>query len=91
MKIVLSRKGFDSTSGGAPSPIIDGVPYSLPIPTGKYPSKSTYRDLGLGDIVSKANSRWTAETPCHEDPMFWEDKCAFGQRGAAQSHLKKMK
>jgi hypothetical protein len=39
MKIIFSRKGFDTTFGGVPSPIIHGVPYSLPIPTGEYPSK----------------------------------------------------
>jgi hypothetical protein len=87
MKIIFSRKGFDTTSGGAPSPIVDGVPRSLPIPTGKYPSRSTYGALGLGDLVSEANSKWTAGTLCHEDPVFWEDRCAFGQTGAAQSHL----
>jgi hypothetical protein len=32
MKIVFSRKGFDGGTGGVPSPIIDGVPISLPIP-----------------------------------------------------------
>ena len=52
MKIIFSRKGFDTKFGGAPSPIIDGVPYSLPIPTGDYPSVSTYRDLNLGAALS---------------------------------------
>lgn len=32
MKIILSRKGFDSESGGYPSPIIDRKLISLPIP-----------------------------------------------------------
>ena len=33
MKLVLSRKGFDSSSGGCPSPILpDGQMLSLPIP-----------------------------------------------------------
>ena len=32
MKIILSRKGFDSSSGGGPSPIVDGRCLSLPIP-----------------------------------------------------------
>jgi len=33
MKIILSRKGFDSTYGGFPSPIFeDGRMISLPIP-----------------------------------------------------------
>jgi hypothetical protein len=89
MKIILSRKGFDSTSGGAPSPIIDGVPYSLPIPTGKYPSETTYRALGLGNILLKVKSRWKVDDVCHEDPMFWDDRCAFGQTSTAQSHLAK--
>ena len=33
MKIILSRKGFDSQYGGYPSPIIDGRLLSLPIPS----------------------------------------------------------
>src|SRR5215472_17422147 len=33
MKIILSRKGFDSSTGGIPSPILpDGRLLSLPIP-----------------------------------------------------------
>ena len=89
MKIIFSRKGFDSTSGRAPSPIIDGVLYSLPIPTGDYPSASTYDDLGLGDALSKVQSRYTAKCLCHEDPMFWDDRCAFGQTSGAQGILEK--
>jgi hypothetical protein len=91
LKIVFSRKGFDSSSGRTPSPIIDGAPISLPIPTGKYPSVSTYGDLNLGDIVSKANKNYAASSFCHEDPMFWDDRCAFGQTSAAQSLLKNNK
>lgn len=29
MRVIFSRKGFDSAAGGAPSPIIDGGPVSL--------------------------------------------------------------
>ncbi len=48
MKLILSRKGFDSGSGGCPSPIFpDGTLYSLPIP-GQY-SKIRYRDIRHGD------------------------------------------
>ena len=48
MKLILSRKGFDSQSGGCPSPIFpDGTLYSLPIP-GRY-SKIRYRDIRHGD------------------------------------------
>jgi Nucleotide modification associated domain 3 len=89
VKIIFSRKGFDSTSGRAPSPIIDGALYGLPIPTGKYPSRSTYGALDLGDALSKVQSKYTARCFCHEDPMFWNDRCAFGQIAAAQTHLKK--
>jgi Nucleotide modification associated domain 3 len=89
MRIIFSRKGFDSASGRAPSPIIDRVPYALPIPTGKYPSETTYGHLSLGDKVSQANKGYTADSLCHEDPMFWDDRCAFGQTSASQSHLSK--
>ena len=48
MKLILSRKGFDSSNGRCPSPIFpDGTLYSLPIP-GQY-SKIRYRDIRHGD------------------------------------------
>ena len=48
MRLILSRKGFDSQSGGCPSPIFpDGTPYSLPIPGRN--SKIRYRDIRHGD------------------------------------------
>ncbi|MGR7910121.1 Nmad3 family putative nucleotide modification protein [Lysinibacillus capsici] len=31
-KVIISRKGFDGTTGGKPSPIIDNKFISLPIP-----------------------------------------------------------
>jgi hypothetical protein len=87
MRVCFSRKGFDSTAGKVPSPIVDGVPIVLPIPFDDR-SESTYGLLGLGDIVTKATKgQWSAESWCHEDPMFHEGRCAFGQRGIAQSHL----
>ena len=52
MKLILSRKGFDSQSGGCPSPIFpDGTLYSLPIPDDQSDptSKITYKDLWHGD------------------------------------------
>jgi hypothetical protein len=46
MKIILSRKGFDSTSGGVPSPIFeDGTMISLPIP---YKTGVPYGDIATG-------------------------------------------
>jgi hypothetical protein len=62
MRIIFSRKGFDSASGGTRSPIIDGVPYGLPIPTDKYPSETTYGHLSLGDRVSQTNKDYTADS-----------------------------
>ena len=87
MKLVFSRKGFDSATGGVPSPIVDGVPVSLPIPACER-SDTTYGDLGLGELVDRVTrGRLGASSLCHCDPMFEGGRCAFGQIGAAQSHL----
>ena len=87
MDIVFSRKGFDSGSGGYPSPIVKGRPISLPIPTERR-SETTYDKLGLGDMVERiTRGKITGDHLCHEDPMFADGRCAFGQTGAAQSHL----
>lgn len=87
MRIIFSRKGFDSASGGAPSQIRNCIPISLPIPT-RTRSKTTYGAAGLGDAVKAATKgRLGPDSLCHEDPMFHESLCAFGQTGSAQSHL----
>ncbi|UGY16746.1 hypothetical protein HAP48_0004145 [Bradyrhizobium septentrionale] len=87
MRISFSRKGFDSAAGGAPSPIIDGKPISLPIPT-RHRSDTTYGDVGLGKIVERVtHGRISGSDLCHRDPMFQDNCCAFGQVAAAQSHL----
>jgi hypothetical protein len=87
MRIVFSRKRFDSGAGGFPSPIIDDTPISLPIPTQRR-SVTTYGDLGLGDIVERVTKgRLTQTSLCHHDPIFEHGQCAFGQTGAAQAHL----
>lgn len=94
MRIIFSRKGFDSSAGGGPSPIVDGRPISLPIPAGAA-SRTTYGDLGLGDLAAQASrGRFGADDYCHHDPMFLvgEDgigSCLFGQCGAAQTHLER--
>jgi Nucleotide modification associated domain 3 len=88
MRVIFSRKGFDSTAGKAPSPIIEGEPISLPIPT-KRRSETSYRLAGLGEIVEHmTNGRISADDLCHEDPVFLNGRWAFGQTGAAQTHLK---
>ncbi len=87
MKIVLSRKGFDSAAGKAPSPIVDGRPISMPIPATRS-SVTTYADLGLGDLVEQVTKGRIDRTHlCHHDPMFVGEECIFGQVDAAQSHL----
>lgn len=47
MKLILSRKGFDSSAGRKPSPILpDGTLLSLPIPDKSSPIR--YQDVALG-------------------------------------------
>ena len=89
MKIVFSRKGFDSASGGGPSPIVRGQPVSLPIPAGRGASATSYDALGLGEAAGLASRGQLAGGDlCHHDPMFLPgDRCLFGQCGAAQTHL----
>lgn len=87
MRIIFSRKGFDSTAGGAPSPIVAGQPVSLPIPA-RDRSATTYADRGLGPLVEQTTrGRITAQDLCHDDPLFADGQCWFGQSGGAQSHL----
>jgi hypothetical protein len=89
MTVVFSRKGFDSAAGRAPSPILNGVPISLPIPT-KHRSETTYGLAGLGKIVEQTTKgRIGADDLCHEDPVFSKGRWVLGQTGAAQSHLEK--
>jgi len=90
MRIIFSRKGFDSAAGGGPSPIVDGRPLSLPIPAGAA-SRTTYGELGLGEYAAQASrGKLGAHDYCHHDPMFTPPgECLFGQCGAAQTHLER--
>ena len=84
MKIVFSRKGFDGSAGLCPSPIIDGVPLSLPIPY--LNSTKSYRHFNLGKIVTDLTNEKLGESDlCHNDPDLRMG--AFGQVSSAQSHL----
>lgn len=103
MKIILSRKGFDSASGGCPSPILpDGRLRSLPIPdcrsTVRYTSIYADDYYPTGDIVESLTRRKiSASSRAHLDPDIdplskkrdskWRG--VFGQCGASQSHLEK--
>lgn len=81
MKIILSRKGFDSGYGGYPSPIIpNDILVSLPIP---HKDITKYSDLKIDDAHTyydlmkqlkpkiRYNKEWhdlTMDTECHLDP-----------------------
>jgi hypothetical protein len=99
MKLILSRKGFDSSYGGFPSPILpDGALCPLPIPSGGGVRLADvmWRGSPLSEVVSAITKRRIkAHTGVHLDPDL---QCAarprllgwaplFGQVGAAQSHL----
>jgi hypothetical protein len=101
MKIILSRKGFDSASGGCPSPILpDGRLAVLPIPDPL--SSIRYGDISLAGIradtlvADLTNGRLGRADTAHLDPDI-ASQClerkqgwrpVFGQRGAAQGHLR---
>lgn len=98
MKVILSRKGFDSANGGIVSPIFeDGTMISFPIPS--Y-DRDTYEDLQYdGDSYSKIldDLKYKGGMHCHVDPDLdqsrrinkikgWEP--AFGQIDSSASYLK---
>lgn len=103
MKLILSRKGFDGSAGGGPSPILpDGRLVPLPIPDADSPVR--YGELRLGGLdagrlVGELSAgRWGARHGAHLDPDLdaralpsrpprWRP--LFGQSGAAQAHLRR--
>lgn len=102
MKIIFSRKGFDSTSGGVPSPIFeDDTMVSLPIP---YKSGVSYADIRtglsefdrMGRLVGElTKGRITAHSKAHLDPDLNPVSISrgrgwrgtFGQSASQQAHL----
>lgn len=101
MKVIFSRKGFDSASGGCPSPILpDGRIVVLPIPdtySSIYYGDVTLAGLDTGKLVADlTGGRLGREDGAHLDPDIdrrsldrepgWRP--LFGQRGAAQGHLR---
>ncbi len=77
MKVILSRKGFDSSNGGIPSPILpDGTLLSLPIPDDGSDVETRYDDLSWDgyDYSSMIDSLGNEKTKikkngrCHLDP-----------------------
>ncbi|MGC8461305.1 MAG: hypothetical protein ACP5OR_05630 [Candidatus Dormibacteria bacterium] len=102
MHIILSRKGFDSASGGGPSPILpDGTLLSLPIPetvgshvTVDYDKIQAPNGMSYGDIMRQLSIP-VPSTQAHLDPDL--DPASrprkegwrpiLGQAGSAQGHL----
>jgi hypothetical protein len=103
MKIILSRKGFDSGSGGVASPILpSGELHTLPIPE-SFPGRYSrcYKEIRAGDhalgaiVHDLTGGKVTQETFAHLDPDL--DALSvprpagwrpiFGQAGAAEMHL----
>ena len=101
MQVILSRKGFDSSYGGMPSPILpDGTLLALPIPGEGEANR--YTDLRYGfqsylDIIRQLEptTRIKEHHACHLDPDLVEgvvERTApwlplFGQCNQSQRHL----
>lgn len=97
MKIILSRKGFDSSNGGCASPIMpDGTLLSMPIPSNdrdRY-SDLCWNDITYSELLSELRPNKTY-AGCHVDPDIRKNRVsaiddwspAFGQIGAAQGLL----
>ncbi|MCC6864965.1 MAG: hypothetical protein IT280_02265 [Ignavibacteria bacterium] len=101
MKLILSRKGFDSSHGGQPSPILpDGTLLSFPIPSKEDKVKYTelfYNDTSYFELITQLNNKTKIKSKytCHLDPDIRREnlkrlpgwKPLFGQQGGALSHL----
>ena len=99
MKVVMSRKGFDSSNGGCSSPILpDGTLLSLPIPSGDELlfSDIAYKNTAIDQMLKQLNPKQSYKG-CHLDPdlrpnmRFERQKgwsAAFGQIGSAQGELR---
>jgi len=102
VKIILSRKGVDSSSGGFASPVFeDGSMLSIPIPDKR--ASVRYRDIkfdqldcSVGKLVRDlSNGKLKGSAKAHLDPDLDNNslerapkwRALFGQHGAAQSHL----
>jgi hypothetical protein len=102
LKIVLSRKGFDSSSGGHASPILpDGRMVSLPIPSPldrvswhslRLPDGTTYarliEELDAGARLGGAGAHVDPDLVRSIRPRRRGWRPAFGQVGAAAGHLR---
>lgn len=104
MKIILSRKGYDSSYGGGASPIMpNGDLLSIPIPSNEgergipyseiYYGKRSYWEI-MKELGLKAEQKLSHFDPdliagAYDRSEGWRG--AFGQAGAALTHLKNNK
>ena len=98
MKVVLSRKGFDSSNGGIVSPIFeDGTMVSFPIPSNDSDMFSDlhYEGISYSDILSDLN--YKGNKSCHVDPDLDQSRRraaidkwvpAFGQINSSATYLR---
>lgn len=101
MKLILSRKGFDSGYGKMPSPILPDVrlvPLPIPSPSDRFTlADINVPDLDLDQLLRDlSQGAHTLQTNVHLDPDLdrsvdsrlpgWRP--ALGQTGSAQSHLR---
>ena len=97
MKVILSRKGFDSSNGGIASPIMpDGTLLSMPIPSNDSVSYSdiAWNGIKYSDIL-KDIAPGKEFDKCHLDPDIRDNRIkkakgwcpAFGQTASAQGVL----
>ena len=105
MKLVLSRKGFDSVYGGVPSPILpDGRLCYLPIPGDNGNSTCCFSDIQRTDydlaniVFDLTRGRLSGDNWVHLDPDLRKEdlprfrgwRPCFGQTSVAQAHLDNM-
>lgn len=104
MKVILSRKGYDSSYGGGASPIMpNGDLLSIPIPAGEKEKGIPYAKLNYGErnylsLMQELGMKIPAPAEAHFDPDIFEKALtrppdwegAFGQHGAALSHLRNL-
>lgn len=102
MKVILSRKGFDSSAGGHASPILpDGTMLSLPIPSShdslSYDAIRSANGRSLAKVLSDLGGKTRiAGNGAHLDPDLRAEarprlpgwRPSLGQIGAAAGHLR---
>lgn len=106
MKIILSRKGFDTKYSGGSSPILPkGEMLSMPIPASSNETGIPLKDLNFADktyqeYADQLYPKLSGNESYHFDPDLNQSsisnrhkdwKGAFGQAYGAHSHLKKEK